>query len=260
MTGLAAIGTRSLRAAGGLAVLVAVWWAAVVVFRIPEFLLPLPQALGSKIAFLGEHASLGRHVATTVGEILFGFVLGAVTGVGAGLLFVHLPRLERLATPLVIMVQTAPKIALAPLLLLWLGLGPAPKIVLVAGVTFFPVMAGAATGFRYLDAAYADLGRVLQLSRAQMVRRIQIPFALPPIMAGLRIASVQAVTAAVIGELMGANRGLGYLLAMGQENSDAGIVISVVAILSLVGWVFHESLSLLEQWCLGWHHSRREAR
>lgn len=238
---------RMLRAAGGLAGAVAVWWGSVVLFGIPAFLLPSPVDVVPKLAFLIENASLFSHLWTTVSEILEGFVLGGAVGIATGILFVRLPRLERLSAPLILLVQTAPKIAIAPLLLLWLGLGPMPKVVLVAIVTFFPAMAGTMTGFRYIEAPFHDLARVLRLTRWQKILRIEVPFALPPILGSLRVASTQAVTAAVIGELMGANRGLGYLLAMGQENNDAAIVIAVVILLSLIGWGFYEIVSLVER-------------
>ena len=239
-----------------MAAAVLVWWGAVVLFDVPAFLLPSPAVVWPRFMFLVENASLGAHTLATIAEIMQGFAAGAIVGIGAGTLFVRSPRLERIVAPLILLTQTAPKIAIAPLLLLWLGLGEAPKVVLVAIVVFFPAMTGTMTGIRYVDASFRDLASVLRLSRAQRVMRIEVPFALPPILGSLRIASTQAVTAAVIGELMGANRGLGYLLAMGQESNDAAIVIAVVLVLSLIGWLFYETIALFEAWMLSWHDSQ----
>jgi ABC-type Fe3+ transport system permease subunit len=117
-----------------------------------------------------------------------------------------------------------------------------------------------AAGLAALEAPYRDLGRLLRLSPWQHFRRIELPFALPPIFAGLRIASTQAVTAAVIGELMGATFGLGYLLSLGQENGDAAVVIVAVLILSTIGWGFHEVIRLAERRLLAWHESQATLR
>jgi NitT/TauT family transport system permease protein len=219
---------------------VVLWWGAVWGFNVPAFLLPSPEAVASRIVFLVLNAGLWGHAATTLGQILVGFLVGALLGIGVGAIFARMPRLERLATPLILLVQTAPKIAIAPLLILWLGLGPGPKIVLVAIVTFFPAMTGALTGLRYVGKAYRDLATVVRLTPWQRLTRIELPFAVPPIVAGLRVATTQAVTAAVVAEMMGANRGLGYLLTAGQESSDSPTVIGVIILLSLAGWGFYE--------------------
>lgn len=241
-----------LRALMSLAGFVVLWGVAVWGFSVPAFLLPGPGAVLNRLVFLAVNADLWRHATTTLGQILAGFVVGAALGVAAGALFARLPRLERLATPLILLIQTAPKIAIAPLLILWLGLGPGPKVVLVAIVTFFPAMTGALTGLRYVGKSYRDLARILRLSPTQRLLRIDLPFAVPPIVAGLRVATTQAVTAAVIAEMMGANRGLGYLLTAGQESSDSAAVIGVILILSLVGWGFYELVRFAETRLLPW--------
>jgi len=237
---------RSLRAATGLLGLALLWWAAVHAFDVPTFLLPSPRIVGAELMFLAGNADLAGHAITTASEILGGFAIGAIAGGLVGVAFARRPALERLAAPLVLLVQTAPKIALAPLLLLWLGLGPTPKLMLVAVVVFFPAMSGALAGMRYIDPPFHDLAHVLRLGPWQRLRRIELPFAYPSFLAALRIATTQAVTAAVIGELMGANRGLGYLLVSGQENSDAPMVIAVVLVLCVLGWLFHEAVALVE--------------
>ena len=132
-----------------------------------------------------------------------------------------------------------------------------PKVTLIAIVTFFPVMAGAMAGFSSVEKSYHDLAQLLRLSRWQRFRRLELPFSLPPIFAGLRIASTQAVTAAVVGELIGATYGLGYLLSLGQENGDASVVIVAILILSTIGWGFHELIRMIERRALIWHVSQR---
>lgn len=236
-----------LRAAITLMTVFIAWWLVVRLARIPDYLLPSPDAVLGKLWFLITDAQLGRHLSATVLEILIGFVAGSVAGVFCGWLFVRSPVIDRLLSPVILLLQTAPKIALAPLLLLWLGLGLAPKVVLIAVVVFFPVLTSAIAGLSSIEPAYHELHRLLRLSPWTRFARIEWPFAMPSIFAGLRIASTQAVTAAVVGELIGTNVGLGYLLSMGQENNDAGIVIAAIIVLSTVGWAFHELCGYVER-------------
>ncbi|KQY50789.1 ABC transporter permease [Rhizobium sp. Root491] len=240
-----------LRGVAGLTATFFLWTAIIYLFDVPAFLLPEPVEVFHRFAFLYKNASLGRHIWVTLSEIVAGFMLGTLAGVFAGVVFVRLPRVERFATPLVLLLQTAPKIAVAPLLLLWLGIGPAPKIVLIAIVTFFPVMSGVMTGLRYGESSFRDLATVLRLSPWQRFRHIELPTALPSVLAGMAVATTLAITAAVIGELMGANEGIGYLLSSGQENSDTSVVIGMVMLLSLIGWAFYEAVELMRRRLVG---------
>jgi NitT/TauT family transport system permease protein len=251
------IGAGALRAGAAFATFLGAWWLAVLLFGVPAFLLPAPDAVLERLWFLLRFADLGGHAATTAGEIAAGFIIGGAAGVAVGALFARWPVIERLGTPPILVLQTAPKIAIAPLLVLWFGLGPGPKVLLVAIVTFFPVMAGAIAGLRGVEPAYRDLARVLELNPITRALRIDLPFAAAPVAAGLRIASTQAVTAAVIGELMGANRGLGYLLSSAQESADTAAVIGIILILALIGWACHEAVRAGERRLLAWHPSQR---
>ncbi|MFC5584683.1 ABC transporter permease [Nitratireductor kimnyeongensis] len=235
------------RGIAGLVLIVALWGGGVFLFNVPDYLLPSPAAVIARMAFLYENANLLGHVYVTVTEIFWGFLLGFLAGILAALLFARFPVSERMSTPLILLLQTAPKIAIAPLLLLWLGLGPAPKIVLVAIVTFFPVMTGMLSGLRFVNKSYLDLACVLKLSPLQRFLHIELPSALPTLFAGATVATTLAMTAAVIGELMGANEGVGYLLSSGQENADTATVIGMVLLLSLMGWSFYELFEALRR-------------
>lgn len=240
-----------LRGIAGLIVTLVLWTATVYIFQVPAFLLPGPGAVFERVAFLFQNADLTRHIRVTLTEIIGGFVTGTLAGILFGVVFARFPRIERFATPLIVLLQTAPKIAIAPLLLLWLGIGPAPKIVLIAIVTFFPVMSGMMTGLRYGEGSFRDLAAVLRLSPWQRFIHIELPSALPSVLAGMAVATTLAMTAAVIGELIGANEGIGYILSSGQENSDTAIVIGMVFLLSIIGWAFYEIVELVRRRSLG---------
>jgi NitT/TauT family transport system permease protein len=244
-----------LRAIISLAVFVALWWAAVALFGVPEYLVPSPPTLASKFWFLTTQAGLFGHVPVTLVEILVGFVIGTVIGIAMAVLFVRLPLVEIILDPLIIFVQTAPKIAIAPLLLLWLGLGATPKVVLVAIVTFFPVLSNMLSALRSIDPNLLALAKLLRLNWWGRLWRIELPQAMPLLFTGMKVGITLAVTAAVIGELMGARAGLGYLLSLGQETSDIGLVLISVILLSLLGYVLLLAVDRAERRMLRWHES-----
>lgn len=227
-------------------VVLAAWWAAGPLLGVPGWLLPGPVETAATLIFLATNASLAWHVGLTLGEIAAGFVIGGAVGIATGWLFTRLPWLERLLWPLILLVQTAPKIALAPLFVLWLGLGMAPKVVLIAIVSFFPAMAGTQSGLRTVERSWHDLATILRMPAWRRFARVELPLALPEILAGLRIASTHAVTAAVIGELIGATGGLGYLLSVGQENADAKVTMAAILLLCALGWALHELVRRVE--------------
>ncbi|MFX3680791.1 ABC transporter permease [Oceaniradius stylonematis] len=233
------------RGLAGLAAIGLVWLAAVHLFGVPDFLLPGPVDVAQRLVFLHENARLLDHIQVTLVQIFWGYILGLASGIATAVAFVRLPLFERVSMPVVLLLQTAPKIAIAPLLLLWLGLGPAPKVVLVAIVVFFPVMTGFVSGMRFLPRSYGDLARLLRLTAWQRFWHIELPATMPTLLAGMTVATTLAMTAVVIGELMGANQGIGYLLAAGQESADTATVIGMVLLLSFMGWVFFELFEAL---------------
>lgn len=234
-----------LRAVIGLVGFVALWSAAIPLFGVPNHVLPSPWQVTQQLIFLFERGNLLSHIQVTLMQIVWGFLIGLVLGIIAAIIFARIPFLERVSTPLILLLQTAPKIAIAPLLLLWLGLGAAPKIVLVAIVTFFPVMTAMLSGVKYINRSYIDLAKVLKLNPWQRFWHIEFPAAIPTVFAGATVATTLAVTAVVIGELMGANKGIGFLLATGQEDADTATVIAMVILLSVIGWAFYAALDYM---------------
>jgi NitT/TauT family transport system permease protein len=214
--------TPILRVVVSFLVLIALWWLAVALLGVPEYLVPAPPALAEKFWFLTTQAGLFRHIPVTLMEIVTGFIIGTGAGIAMAVLFVRVPLIEIVLDPVIIFVQTAPKIAIAPLLLLWLGLGATPKIALVAIVTFFPVLSNMLGALRSIDPNLLALAKVLRLHGWRRLWRIELPQALPLLFTGMKVGITLAVTAAVIGELMGARAGLGYCSASGRKPPTLG--------------------------------------
>lgn len=238
-----------------LTVFLAGWTLLLVLFNVPDYLLPTPWALAEKTWFLVTRAGLLGHIPVTLWEILYGFAWGLAVGIAAAFLFVRLPIVEAAVNPVIVFLQTAPKIAIAPLLLLWLGLGITPKVVLVAIVTFFPILTNMLGALRAMPPQYNELARLLHMPLLTRMWRIELPQSLPMLFAGMKVAATLAVTAAVIGELMGAQAGLGYLLSLGQETADVSLALVSVLILSAIGYLLYVVIEWTERRLLYWHES-----
>lgn len=242
-----------------LVVFLAIWQGLLVLFNVPGYLVPSPWALVQQAWFLTTQAGLFGHIPVTLAEIIIGLVIGVVAGVLFAMLFDRLPLIEMLLNPIIVLLQTAPKIAIAPLLLLWLGLDMTPKIVLVAIVSFFPILSNMLSSLRAMPNEMMELADILRLNPIQRMLRLKLPMALPMLFSGLKVAVTLAVTAAVIGELMGAKSGLGYLLSLGQETSDVELVLVTVFILSFIGYGLYLLVIEAERRMLSWHASAEAA-
>lgn len=236
----------------GLVAIIVLWRVYIVASDTPAFVLPTPESVGAAILDLARTGQLWGHLAFTLSNMLWGFLIGAALGGAAGFAFAHLPRVERwLEGPLLIL-QTAPKIALAPLFVIWFGLGVASKIALVASLVFFPVMIGALVGVRSLDPRLNDLARILHLSSRTRAVRIELPAALPDIFVGLRIGAVQAVVGAILGEWMSGRMGLGYLMTFATATYKTPLLFAAVIMTIMLGLAVHLVLEACERRLLGW--------
>lgn len=236
----------------GLIAIIVVWRVSIPLSDAPPFVLPPPEDVGAAILDLARSGQLWGHLAFTLSNMLWGFLIGAGLGGAAGFVLAHAPRLERwLEGPLLIL-QTAPKIALAPLFVIWFGLGVASKIALVVSLVFFPVMIGALVGVRSLDPRFNDLARILHLSAWTRAARIELPAALPDIFVGLRIGAIQAVVGAILGEWMSGRMGLGYLMTYATATYKTPLLFAAVILTILLGLAVHLILEACERRLLGW--------
>lgn len=197
-------------------VFVAAWKLVVVVGNYPPFILPAPEVVAARLASAWADGTMTPHAAATLTEIILGFAVGATLAVVIGYLLARSPLSERLLSPYLVAAQAMPILALAPLLVLWLGTGLAPKVVICALIVFFPVAVATMVGIRAVDARLLELGRSLRATRWQVFRHLEMPAALPQILGGMRVGVTLAVIGAIVGEWAGADRGLGVLVNLAR--------------------------------------------
>jgi NitT/TauT family transport system permease protein len=238
------------------AALMLIWQAYVTFFKVPEHLLPGPIVLLQSLVSLFTSGVIISHIGITLYEIFIGFVIGTVLGILFGYILAKNPTLERLLTPYVVLLQTIPKISLAPLFILWFGLGATSKIALVILVVFFPIMVNCIVGVRSVEKDMQNLLTILKASAWQKFISVEVPFSLPFIMSGIKVGTTYAITGAVIGELIGAKGGLGYLVTLGSETYDIKMIMSSVLILSIIGLILYLLVSYIEKKALHWHESQ----
>jgi NitT/TauT family transport system permease protein len=233
--------------AASLAAGFAAWWLLAEFGGLPSYVLPSPAEVIARALTLIQSGSLQLNSAQTLAEVLQGALIGGLLGGILAMVFHHVGWLRRLLLPIVVVLQVTPKISIAPLLILWIGLGIGSKITLVALVVFYPVLITVLARLDAVPTAMYDLARILNMSPLRRALRIELPFSLPAFASGLGIGLLAGVTAAVIGEFIGATAGLGYLEKQGQDNDDVALVIVALAALSLIGWALFQTVSLAER-------------
>ena len=235
----------NLPAVAFLLLLVAAWQAYVSLFDVDAFILPGPLDIGR--AFVQFFPELLHHTWITTYEILMGFAVGTIGAVLMALLITSSRLAERIFYPLLIASQTVPKIAIAPLFLIWFGTGLAPKIVIAAIVCFFPTVVNTVQGLRSTDPNAIDLLRLVAASRWQVFRKLRFPNALPYFFAGLKISIALAVIGAIIGEWVGANAGLGYLIMYSTQTLRTDLLFAGLVLTALLGVALYLVVVLLER-------------
>lgn len=187
-----------------------------------------------------------KHGWVTLQEIIGGFVLGSILGIGVGSILAHFDLLRKVLSPYVVASQAIPKAALAPMFVLWLGFGMAPKVAIAALISFFPLLENTLVGLREVERNRVDLFRSLGASKWQAFIWLRFPNALPYIMTGLRVAIVFSIVGAIVGEFVSANRGLGALIVSAQGTMNAKLMFASIIVLTLLGVILYMLLSVLQ--------------
>jgi NitT/TauT family transport system permease protein len=235
--------------------IIAAWYGAVLGFKVPPYLLPLPQAVLDRM--IEDFGFLMQHGWITLYETIGGFILSVVIGLPLAVLIVSSTVLDRALMPWLILSQTFPKIALAPLIVVWFGLGLFPKLIVTFLVAFFPILISTIVGLRSMETDMYELAASMRASRFQLFWKFRMPLSLPNVFAGMKVSIAFAVVGAVIAEWVGANAGLGYLLLGANANLDTTLLFSVLAVLTVIGVVLFYAIELVERLLIPWHATIR---
>jgi NitT/TauT family transport system permease protein len=249
---------RLYRLAAPLSILVvgmAAWQLASSAQLVPAYLLPAPSAIASRIIAL--RALLWSHAMVTGLEILLGFLVAVVVGVGLAVAVVYVRPFEAAFYPWIVATQAIPKVALGPLFIVWLGLGLLPKVVIGFLIAFFPILIDTVVGLKSVDGESIFLLRSMGAGRWKIFRYLQLPSALPNLFAGMKVAITLATVGAIVGEFVGANEGLGYVLLFANGTVDTTLLFSALILIAALAVLFYLVVCLLEAVFIRWHVSRR---
>jgi NitT/TauT family transport system permease protein len=230
-----------------LVVFLAAWQWGPGLLGIPPFIIPPLSMVYHEFLRMLAVSALMTHTGITAAEVIAGFVLGSLLGAFFGYILGMSPTAEFALSPYILALQIAPKVAFAPLFILWMGFTVYPKILVAILIVFFPVMVNVLSAVRTVDPDLINLARAFKATRAQIFWKIEFPASLPPLFAGLRIASTLAVVGVVVGELVGGNMGLGYLLSFGEGQANTAMVFVAILMLTLVGGIAYLAVILIEQ-------------
>ncbi len=238
-----------------IAALIGLWELVVVQFDVPAFIVPTPSQVAVAL-YRGIASDLyTTHLYVTLNETLLGFVLGCALAFASGSVIAMSRTVEYYFYPLIVMFQAVPKVALAPLIVVWFGVGVSSKVVSAALVAFFPLMVNTIVGLRSAEEDRVNLMRSLAASRWQIFRMLQLPSALPYLFAGLEVALIFALIGAIVAELIGAEKGLGMLTQSMTFSMDTAGQFSILFVLAILGLVLNGLLRLVRRQVLFWDRS-----
>ncbi len=246
-----------LRPLFGIAGFLGGWQVLVMAVHVPVYMLPSPLRIVS--AGAAQWRGLLSAASYTVQSMLLGFAAAVGLGVMIALAIAFSRPVRQFAYPLLVFLQIVPKIAVAPLFIIWFGFGLTPKVLLVFLLSFFPVVVAAMGAFGSIEPEIMDLARSTGANRLRVFRMVQIPHALPALFGGFKVAAALAATAAVVAEFVASDRGLGYLLLQYNGNLDTPMSFAAVFVLSLMGLALYGAVELAESLAIPWHVSRRRA-
>lgn len=255
--GLSAFGKHVLATLAYLVVIIGGWALYVQIADVPSFLLPSPGAVFEAFLEMMRTGQLWGNVGYTVRNILLGFFGGILIGVALGYLLWRSRWAREIAAPYIVLLQAAPKIAIAPLLVLWFGLGLESQLALIFMLTFFPMMVAAQLGLSSVSDDVQTLSRLLAMGRWRYFTTVQIPAAMPDLISGAKIAIVDAMTGAFLAEFISAQQGLGYLMVLGNSSYNAPMLIAAVIMTIVIGLLGFGAVSLVERRLLRWWKNRR---
>ena len=235
----------------------ALWESAVTLFGIKEYLLPPPSKVWTE--FLRRYDTVMASAWVTTQEIVVGYLVAVVISIPLALSVAYSRFMENAVYPIVVFLQIIPKIAIAPLFIIWFGFGFGPKVLIVFLLSFFPIVVASIAGFKSTDPDIMDFARTTGAGGWKLFAKIRLPQALPQIFTGLKVGAALSATAAVVAEFVASDKGLGYLLLQYNGNLDTPMVFATIVLLSMIGLVVYYSVELIERFTIPWHVSQQQS-
>jgi len=236
-------------------VLFALWELLARAFEVPSYLLPAPSVIWTDFSVRWERVLDNTWVTTE--EILVGYFFAVGVSIPLALLVSYSKTIENAVYPIIVFLQIVPKIAVAPLFIIWFGFGFTPKVLIVFLLSFFPIVVAAIAGFKSIDEETMELARSTGASQWMTFRKIRLPAAMPSIFTGLKVAAALSSTAAVVAEFVASDSGLGYLLLEFNGDLETPMVFATIIVLSIVGLIVYYAVELIERIAIPWHVSQR---
>jgi NitT/TauT family transport system permease protein len=213
---------------------------------VPSYIIPTVTDLAREFTRMVQRENLMVHVVSTVTIATAGFVIGSFLGAAMGYVLGMSVFIEKVLSPYILGLQIAPKVAFAPLFIMWLGYNAWPKLLVTVLVVFFPILVNVLQSMKTIDRDLINLARAYSMSRLQIFWKIEVPASMPALMAGLRIGATLAVIGVTVGELVGGNTGLGYLITFGEGQANTAMVFNAIVLLTLVGIVVYGAVTMIE--------------
>ena len=237
-------------------VFIAIWWIYVAVKHGPAYILPSPPKVWNSLEKMFVKGTVYPHLWTTTYEVILGFVIGAFLGIVLGYIFIKVDALKTMLMPYLIFLQTAPKIALVPLFVIWFGIGRVSKVVLIISMVLFPVLSGMMLGLESIPPDVRNLMKILKASKWQIFSQVEMQYSLPALFASMKVGIVQAVIGAIVAEWMSGKQGLGYILTYASSTYDTPMLLAGIIVTIILGIATYQVISVLEDKFLYWHESK----
>lgn len=239
-------------------VVLLLWHTVTALELYPAFIIPPPQSVFDTFREAVDSGILFEHTQTTLEEMLFGLIFGVGIGLVIGYAIAKIPLLEQILSPIIVAFQSTPIVAYAPLLIIWFGSGTTSKIVTTAVIVFFPTLINTIVGVRGVSPNLRDVLRSMNATRWQTFLKLEVPSALPVILAGLKTSATLAVIGAVVGEFVSSGSGLGYLVTLARNQYDTPLVIVAVLTMTTIALTLYSFVALLEWRLLAWQRRSRQ--
>jgi NitT/TauT family transport system permease protein len=226
------------------------WELVIRLGHVSTYIVPAPSAIA--VALVAHAQDLAVATVATAREVFVGFVLSLIVGIGLALLIIRFRRFGQALYPLIVFFQTVPKVALAPIFILWFGYDLAPKALLILVIAFFPITLNMLAGLHSVEAGLVALMESVGASENEVLFRVRVPHALPQLMAGVKIAITLCVIGAIVGEFAGASAGLGYVIQFASTQLETPVVFAALVVVSLLGSGFYYVSEILERLIVPW--------